>query len=475
MKYPQLAAQIFNTPLLVHPQKLDAIIAGLGERLLGAKLENISDISLPAEMFSTRRGKPSEGGYVVQDGVAVIFASGALVHRTRFDMSDSSYFLGYDRLAAQLEAAMEDDQVHAVLQVYDSPGGEVSGAFEYGDRIHAQRGKKPMWAMADSMSASASYLAASAFDQVAVSATGYVGSIGVVMRHVDMSRALANDGIQVTHIFAGSHKVDGNPFQQLPKDVQAHLQSEVDGIYDMFVQAVDRNRAGLDAAAIRGTEARTYRGAGAVAVGLADRVATTDQLISELAALRARPQSVGQSARSTASNPGGSMSGNTQGGQSAANTPVALTRESLEQEHPALFAQLRTEFTAAGASAEQARVKAVRESSLPGHEKLIEALAADGKTTGAEAAAQVLAAERGARQAQASAHASDAPPAAPGSAAPATEAKVEVDASLPVDERCKATWDADPKVRAEFGTLAAYSALVRAEEAGRVKVLGKRG
>ena len=30
MKYPHLAARLFNTPLLVHPQKLDAIIAGLG-------------------------------------------------------------------------------------------------------------------------------------------------------------------------------------------------------------------------------------------------------------------------------------------------------------------------------------------------------------------------------------------------------------------------------------------------------------
>ena len=35
MKYPHLAARLFNTPLFVHPQKLDAIIAGLGARLLG--------------------------------------------------------------------------------------------------------------------------------------------------------------------------------------------------------------------------------------------------------------------------------------------------------------------------------------------------------------------------------------------------------------------------------------------------------
>lgn len=157
-------------------------------------------------------------------------------------------------------------------------------------------------------------------------------------------------------------------------------------------------------------------------------------------------------------------------------TPI--TRETLEREHPALFAQMRTEFNAAGAAAEIARVQAVREASLPGHEKLIEQLAADGKTTGAEAAAQVLAAERGARQAQASAHASDAPAAAPHSAATeqaaVAAASAEADKSLPVEERCKKQWDTDASVRAEFGSLAAFTGYTRANEQGSIRVLGKR-
>lgn len=430
MKYPHLAAQIFNTPLLIHPQKLDAIIAGLGERLLGTKLENEPELALPPELFSTRRGNKAENGYVVHDGVAVIFASGALVHRTRFDASDSSYFLGYDKLASQLEAAVADDDVHAVLQVYDSPGGEVAGAFEYSDRIQALRGQKPIWAMADGMAASAAYLAASAFDQIAVSTTGYLGSIGVVLRHVDLSRALANEGVQVTQIFAGAHKIDGNQFQQLPQSVQADLQAEVDSLYGMFVEAVGKSRPKLGADAARATQARTYRGADAVGAGLADRVSTTDQMLSELVALRARPRSVGQSARSSASNSGGPMSGNTTGGQQAAQTEathVALTRELLERDHPALFAQVRSEFTASGAQSERDRIKGVREQVMPGHEALVEQLAADGKTTPAEAAMAVNKAHRDARAASAKAHAADAPPAAKSDAAGAAESTTVLD------------------------------------------------
>lgn len=480
MKYPHLAAQIFNVPLLVHPQKLDAIIAGLGQRLTGAGSVEIVDpaAELPAEMFSTRRAKRSDAGYKVHDGVAVIFADGALMHRSRFDMADSSYFLGYDELATQLEAAVDEPDVHAVLQVFDSPGGQVAGAFEYGDRIHALRGKKPMWAIGDDLAASAAYLAASAFDQVAVSATGYLGSIGVVMRHVDFSRALANDGIRVTHIYAGAHKVDANPYEPLGRDVQDDLQAEVDGIYTMFVDAVARNR-GITARAARETQARTFRGTAAVEMRLADRIATTDELISELAALRPRSHPVGQSARSTASTKGEPMSGTQQGGQAAAQTPpaapAAMTRESLERDHPALFAQLRVEFTEAGAAGERARIAAVRAQALPGHEKLIEQLAADGKTTGPEAATAVLAAERSARQAQATALANDAPAAAPPSTPPAKEAKAPAeDKSLPIEQRAKADWDTKAEIRAEFVSFESYLALRKAEASGRVRVLGKQ-
>jgi capsid assembly protease len=402
MKYPHLAARLFNTPLLVHPQKLDAIIAGLGERMLGTSIEmesHFNQAALPAEMFSTRSGTRGDQGYVVTDGVAVIYASGALVHRSRMDGA-SSYLLGYNELAMQLEAAMADPEVHAVLQVFDSPGGEVSGAFEYGDRIHALRGKKPMWAMADSLAASAAYLGGSAFDKMAVSATGYAGSIGVVMRHMDLSRRLANDGIRVTHIFAGDHKVDGNPYEPLPRDVQANLQEEVNGIYSMFVDAVSRNR-GLNAQAIRNTQAAVYRGQAAVNQGLADRVSTTDQMISELAALRSRSFPAGRTARSTA-NQGDSMSGTTQAGGQPSATPAAVAAPTISQ------ADIDT-ARAEGAAAERQRIADVRAQSLPGHEALIERLAFDGKTTGPEAATVVLKAERDARAKQAADLKSDAP------------------------------------------------------------------
>lgn len=352
MKYPHLAARIFNTPLLIHPQKLDAIIAGLGERLAGAPLHLVHASGQPAVpgMFTTRKGQVADRGYRVVDGVAVLGIGGALVHRTRME-ADSTVLLGYNDVAADLEDAMSNPDIHAVLQVYDSPGGEVAGAFEYAQRAMALRGKKPMVAMADSMAASAAYLGASAADELVLTTTGYAGSIGVVMRHVDLSQALAAEGVAVTHIFAGAHKVDGNAFEPLPAAVRAQLQGEMNDLYDEFINAVAAHRK-MAPDAVRKTQAAMYRGVAAIAAGLADRISTTDQLITELAAQRVRSYPAGPSARSTANDTkGNTMSGNTSPG---GPTPAISTPAS------ASYTQADVDGARAqGAAAERTRVGAI--------------------------------------------------------------------------------------------------------------------
>lgn len=100
-----------------------------------------------------------------------------------------------------------------------------------------------------------------------------------------------------------------------------------------------------------------------------------------------------------------------------------MDRATLEQQHPALFAQLQTELAASGATAERERIQAVLAvgDGLPGHEKLLCTLAYDGKSTAADASLAVLAAEKASRAAAIAAHAADAPaPAAPSAAPPDT-------------------------------------------------------
>lgn len=359
--YPHLAARIFNVALLVHPQKLDAIIAGLGQRLLGSAIAQDAQASglLAPELFTSRKGPRSEIGYQVIDGVAVLNVNGALVHKTRME-ADSSTLLGYNSIYADLAHAMDNPDVHAVLQVWDSPGGEAQGAFQYAEQALALRGKKPFYAIADGMAASAGYLGASAAEMLAITSTGYAGSIGVVMRHVDVSAALMNDGVRVSHIFAGAKKIDGNSFEPLSAAVRADFQAEIDSLYTTFIDAVASARP-ISTQALRATEAATYRGQAAITAGLVDRISSVDALIAELAAKRPKTFPTGQqTAHFSTADQGASMSQtSTPGGQPSATSQIPTT-SAQPAATPTMSNFTQSDLDAAAATAQASATAAER-------------------------------------------------------------------------------------------------------------------
>jgi hypothetical protein len=143
---------------------------------------------------------------------------------------------------------------------------------------------------------------------------------------------------------------------------------------------------------------------------------------------------------------------------------MELTLEKIVAEHPAIAEALRAE----GAAAERQRIQDVEAQQLPGHAALIAELKFDGKTTGPEAAQRVLAAEKAARDKHAADLHADAPAPLPfAGEAPAAAPPV---ATLPLDKRCAAQWDADAALRDEFSSLDAYVAFEQARDAGAAKI-----
>lgn len=150
-----------------------------------------------------------------------------------------------------------------------------------------------------------------------------------------------------------------------------------------------------------------------------------------------------------------------------------ITREQLAADAPELLTAILAEGRTAGAAAERERIQAVEGQLIPGHEALINSLKFDGKSTGGDAASAVIAAERKVRETQAKNLASDAPDPlqqVPGATVDKPAANAE-DKSLPIEERAKAAWDKDEKLRAEFGgSFSTYLALAKAEDAGQVRI-----
>jgi signal peptide peptidase SppA len=365
-----IAERVLNRPLLLHPAKAEIILHVLEGRLPldGA----LAPLSPEANRFlgSSTRPDGRERKYRVRDGTAVIPVVGSLVNRGGW-IGANSGMTSYEGLSAQLRDAEADADVSSILLDIDSPGGEATGMFAVAEQVRLVGRTKPVTAFVNDMAASAAYGIASAASEIVVSPTSVTGSIGVVMTHMDRSRQLERSGVKPTLIYAGRHKADGNPFGPLSEDVQADLQAEVCKFYDQFVNLVDRGRPGMTGQSIRDTEARTYIGQDAIDRGLADRMASLDEVLNDLS-------STARGARNR------SWFGMTKTTEAAA--PQADIAGLSPEAHAAAVAAARAAAFAEGAAAERTRVGAIlRSDASEGRERQAAALALDTDLTAGQA------------------------------------------------------------------------------------------
>jgi len=277
----RIADKALNRPLLIMPAKAQVILAVLAGRIGINAAEASRFEGSPVERTSDGRSRVKPYN-TTSSGVGIITVTGSLVNRGAWIGADSG-LTSYEGIQHQVKAATADPGVRAVILDMASPGGEAIGAFETAALVRQLATTKRTVAIVNGIAASAAYAIASGATEIVTTPTGVSGSIGVVLLHADFSRKLAKDGIDPTLIFAGAHKVDGNPFEPLSKEVRAELQAEVDTVYKLFLDTVAIGRgARLTSSAARATEGRSFVGEAAVKAGLADRVGTFEDVLAEL-------------------------------------------------------------------------------------------------------------------------------------------------------------------------------------------------
>lgn len=261
-----LHTHAIGRPLLVEP--------AMGQRLIGAWMEGSVDAPHPVMDIDPGTGKRQ------QSRIAVINISGGLVSRPEPGLCDDGP-TSYTAIRSAFDEVMADDSVSAVVFRMESPGGMCSGCFDLSDHIFASRGQKPIIAAVDDFAFSACYALASACDEIWVSRTGGVGSIGVVAYHIDQTAYNQKVGVKVTPIYAGAHKVDFSPHLELSEEAREREQGEVDSIYRLFASSVARYR-GMNIDDVTATEALTYSGQAAIDIGLADKLGTFRDVLTSL-------------------------------------------------------------------------------------------------------------------------------------------------------------------------------------------------
>lgn len=279
-----------------------AAVAGSTWAIEEAKaLEIAHMLALRADGQSRWDGEPRQASYADEPvkgrrgAVHVLRLHGTVVPRGNM-MASMSGAASLDMFRQAFATAAEDQSAQAIVIGIDSPGGVVDMVHETAAMVYgARRAGRPIVAMADTLAASAAYWIASAADEIVVSPSGRVGSIGVLGQHDDMSEMLKKAGISRTILSEGARKAEGlnGP---LDEAARKHRQAQARYVYDMFVKDVAKYR-GVDESVVRADPeaADTHFGGGraypakvALRLGMADRIATFDDTLRRVSGGGAR-------------------------------------------------------------------------------------------------------------------------------------------------------------------------------------------
>ena len=283
VKYRHIINAVSDKPWAILPGTLAVIVDLLSYRSRGHRLTTAEVDSRIAEGRSAAAARRSQAR--TQGAEAVLPLFGVIAPRAAALNSVSGPSgTGVDAFTQMFRQALADPSVGSILIEVDSPGGRVDQIPELAAEIRAARGQKPITAIANTTAASAAYWIAAQCDELVVTPSGEVGSIGVYCAHEDLSAAMEQDGVKVTLISAGKFKTEGNPFEPLSEEALAAVQADVDAYYGMFVADVAKGR-GVAVADARDNfgQGRMVMARDAVKAGMADRVATFDDTVRRLA------------------------------------------------------------------------------------------------------------------------------------------------------------------------------------------------
>jgi len=231
-----------------------------------------------AAVLQATHPKVPDLSFRMEGPVAVIEVQGPLEHH-RGD------FASYDAIKSAYAEALAA-KPSCVLMSVDSPGGLVSGCTDTAQEIRAMAKASgiPLYAYIDGSACSAAYLGiVCAADRVFIPETGEAGSLGVIIERDDVSAAMEAAGVTKRYITSGQRKTDGKKELALSSEELAHVQGKVDYLAGVML-GVAASFRGKKVEDFMSLEAEILIGEQAVSAGLADEIATYDQVIAAISA-----------------------------------------------------------------------------------------------------------------------------------------------------------------------------------------------
>jgi signal peptide peptidase SppA len=282
-----LAVELYERPWAMERSALESLARRITftepEARLGAPVPLAFDDDWMPSSRKTERQAPTP--------VPILPVYGVITQRATW-MSMIFGGASIDRLRQDLLALLGNPDVKAVVLDFNSPGGTVSGMTEFAAELRALRGgEKPIVGVVNPMCASAALWIAAQCDEIVITPSGSVGSIGVYAVHEEYSRLLDAAGVTVTVVASSPEKVEISEYLPLTADAEATIKAEVDRHAIAFrADMAKGRRVGMDVVANTYGQGRMLAPQDALKAGLIDRVDTLVNTVDRLARTRAVPK-----------------------------------------------------------------------------------------------------------------------------------------------------------------------------------------
>ncbi len=200
-----------------------------------------------ADGFDGRRAKFEEqflqGDTDARNKIAVIYLSGVISERLDGPSGEEGMV---ESIKDQLDQALDDKRVKAIILRINSPGGEVVASDEIYRAVVAARLQKPVVASMETMGASGAYYAAMGATYVMANDLTLTGSIGVILQSFTFSGLMDKVGVRSYTFKSGVYKDLLNPAREPTAAESNMVQTLIMEVYDKFVGIVakERTRAG---------------------------------------------------------------------------------------------------------------------------------------------------------------------------------------------------------------------------------------
>jgi len=218
------------------------------------------------------------------DKIAVIYTSGIIMPRFADSPFSQQSGINYQSVKRQIDSALDDDDVKAIVLHVNSPGGAATTSDLIWNHVREASKKKPLVASMGNVAASGGYYMAIGADTVVASPNTVTGSIGIFALMFNVEE-LYNDklGIQFESLKTHEYADLFNLTRPLTSSEARVMQQNIENGYESFLNAVSLSRGMTRDEVHEVAQGRVWTGEAALEAGLVDLIGDLDYAI-EIAA-----------------------------------------------------------------------------------------------------------------------------------------------------------------------------------------------